>query len=990
MTSSKKDQAAAPVRDDNGKIVTEPAVFMDITERKQAENAMHTSQRILEDIINAIPVRVFWKDRNLVYLGCNAIFARDAGFADPKDIIGKDDYQMEWHAEAELYRDDDRQVIESGCSKLLLEEPQTSPEGHKKTLLTSKIPLRSSNGEINGILGIYMDISERKQAEVYKEMEREVLQIVNEPGDLQDLIQRVVAALKTRTGVCAAGIRLKDDEDFPYFAQQGFPDNFLLAENTLIESAADGSVSRDKNGNANLECTCGLIISGKTDPANPLFTRGGSFWTNDSSRLLNLPHGQDIRLHPRNQCIKQGYASVALIPIRHKDMIVGLIQLNDRHKGCFSLDTIQILEEISSHIGEALMRKQGENMLRDSEARHSKMVANIGDVIVIIDQNGINKYKSPNVEKLFGWKVEDVVGASAWGNVHSDDLDATKKFVRVLLDKPDVAGTMEFRYRCRDGSYKWVEFTGVNLLHDPDVRGILGNYHDINERKLAEAALAASEISYRRLFESAKDGILILDAETGEITDVNPFLIEMLGYSKEQFIEKAVWEIGFFKDIVANHDKFLELQQNEYVRYEDLPLETAEGRKMNVEFVSNVYLVNNHKVIQCNIRDITQRRLAEKELIKAKEKAEESDRLKSAFLANMSHEIRTPMNGILGFTELLKEPHLSGDEQQQYIRIIEESGDRMLSTINDIINVSKIESGQMDVSISATNINEQIEYIYAFFKPEVEHKGMQIAFKNTLPAKEAVIRTDKEKVYSVLTNLVKNAVKFTFTGSIEFGYEKKGQNLEFFVKDTGIGISKDKQETIFDRFVRINIDDNRAFQGSGLGLSIAKAYVEMLGGKIWVESEEGKGSVFYFTIPYNAEPQTENIIENVVPADENKIKDLKILIAEDDEKSEMLITITVKKFGREILKARTGTEAVEVCRNNPDLDLVLMDIAMPEMNGYEATRQIRKFNQDVIIIAQTAYAIAGEREKTIAAGCNDYIGKPFKQASLIALLKKYF
>jgi hypothetical protein len=379
------------------------------------------------------------------------------------------------------------------------------------------------------------------------------------------------------------------------------------------------------------------------------------------------------------------------------------------------------------------------------------------------------------------------------------------------------------------------------------------------------------------------------------------------------------------------------------------------------------------------------------ELIIAKEKAEESDRLKSAFLTNMSHEIRTPMNGILVFAELLKEPNLSSDDQQDFIQTIQISGERMLDTINSIVDISKIESGLMKVDIKETNINEKIEFAYKFFKPEVEIKGLQFLFKNGLPTKEAIIKTDNEKVYGILINLIKNAIKFTNAGSIEFGYEKRGKYLEFFVKDSGIGIPENQKEMIFERFRQVSESFNRGYEGSGLGLSIAKSYVEMLGGKIWVESEEGKGSIFYFTIPYNPVSEEKTAIKNVTIEKDKEVqlKNLKILIVEDDEVSYSGLTKTLQKISKEVLHAITGVQAVEACRNNPDLDLVLMDIRMPNMDGNEATRQIRQFNKDVIIIAQTAFAFAGDKEKAIEAGCNDYISKPIKSTLLYELIKKH-
>jgi CheY-like chemotaxis protein len=322
--------------------------------------------------------------------------------------------------------------------------------------------------------------------------------------------------------------------------------------------------------------------------------------------------------------------------------------------------------------------------------------------------------------------------------------------------------------------------------------------------------------------------------------------------------------------------------------------------------------------------------------------------------------------------------------------MIEKSGDRLLNIINDIISISQVESGQMEISISETNINEQIDYIYSTFHSETEKKGILLSYKKGLPNKEVFLKTDCNKVYAILTNLIKNAIKFTQTGSIIFGYEKKDKYLEFFVKDTGVGIRPDLLKIVFERFKQGSESLTRNYEGAGLGLSIAKAYVKMFGGKIWAESEERKGSTFYFTIPYNAEPLESNVIKNIVTFNEtdNRLGNFKILIAEDDESSAMLQKEIVGNFSRDILLVMTGIEAIAACHSNPDIDLILMDLKMPVMDGYEATRQIRLFNKEVIIIAQTAYAFSSSKEKAIAAGCNEYISKPINKALMIELIKK--
>ena len=559
-------------------------------------------------------------------------------------------------------------------------------------------------------------------------------------------------------------------------------------------------------------------------------------------------------------------------------------------------------------------------------------------------------------------------------------------------------------------------------------------YEQAIERNQALEKLKENEERFRTLFENSTIGIYRTTPD-GQILLANPTLIKLLGYSSfEELSERNLEKDGFepsydrthFMDIIKREGEVKGLEsawtrmdgttlfisesargindkEGKIIYYDGIIEDITLRKKAEQELIiANKELVfqNEEKEKRANELLIANKELVfqneEKEkrateLTIAKEQAEESDRLKSAFLTNMSHEIRTPMNGILGFTELLKEPNLSSDDQQDYIQTIQISGARMLNTINSIVDMSKIESGLMKVDIKETNINEKIEFTYKFFKPEVEIKGLQLLFKNSLPAKEAIIKTDNEKVYAILTNLVKNAIKFTCEGSIEFGYEKKGNYLEFFVKDSGIGILQKQQQLIFERFRQGSESHNRGYEGSGLGLSIAKSYVEMLGGEIWVESAEGKGSTFYFTIPYNAVSEKQTELKDTISQEhkEVQVKNLKILIVEDDEISYSLLARMLQKISKEVLHTITGVQAVEACRNNPDLDLVLMDIRMPKMDGNEATRQIRQFNKDVIIIAQTAYSFSGDNAKSIESGCNDYITKPINKTLLYELIKKH-
>ena len=585
-----------------------------------------------------------------------------------------------------------------------------------------------------------------------------------------------------------------------------------------------------------------------------------------------------------------------------------------------------------------------------------------------------------------------------------DRLKSIKNYERVLKGERFI----EIQQYGIEESRSWYELI-FNPMIDSlnNVTGFTVFVTNITDRKLAEKAIKESEEKYRTLTDNMILGQVLHAADTSIIFS-NPAASEILGLSDGQMYgKKAIdpqWK--FVKEDKSDmpleeYPVNIVISTKEKLANYTLGIKHPDRDYITWVMVNAVPIINKEKKLEyvsITFSDITDAKKAENELLVAKARAEESDRLKTAFLANMSHEIRTPMNGILGFAELLKEPNLSGEKQQRYISIIEKGGARMLNIINDIVSISKIESGQVEVHIKESNVNDQIEYIYTFFKPEIEGKDMQFSFKNSLSSKKSIIKTDREKVYSILSNLIKNAIKYSKQGSIEFGYIKKDSFLEFYVKDTGIGVPKERQEAIFKRFIQADIADKNAYQGAGLGLSISKAYVEMLGGKIWVESEEGSGSCFYFTLPYETETIKETITKKEVSPSHKvePINNLKILIAEDEETSEEFITVTVQNLVKEIINVQNGTEAVDACRKNPDIDLILMDIRMPKMDGYEATRKIRNFNKDVIIIAQTAYALSGDKEKAIAAGCNDYITKPIKKDELIEKIesnfskKKYF
>ncbi|MBR6278610.1 MAG: response regulator [Bacteroidales bacterium] len=503
------------------------------------------------------------------------------------------------------------------------------------------------------------------------------------------------------------------------------------------------------------------------------------------------------------------------------------------------------------------------------------------------------------------------------------------------------------------------------------------------ERDAAKKKEEFTNEIFTKVNKSSFDAIIVVDKEQ-RIKFFNTAAEKLFGY---KFSE--VKDNSFINLIVPFDQREKAKEIVEKVMYSQLssePKETTAINKNNeifdAEVSVNSYNYEDKNGIVITVRDITERKRKEKELVEAKNKAEESDKLKSAFLANMSHEIRTPMNSILGFSTLLTKPGVYDKHKEQYLELIINSGKSLLNLINDIIDISKIEAGQLKVKPRKITLNPLMNEVYMshYQINDMKNKSFELRMKKAVERDEFSIETDPFRLKQILNNLIGNAMKFTEKGYIEFGYKfNNPEQLLFYVKDTGVGMPADKLNLIFQRFGQIEQKDDKNQSGTGLGLTISKKLAELLGGQMWVESTEGEGSTFFFTLPYDADLNTgDEYGASLVEDGNDSLENKTLLVAEDEEMNIVYMKEILADTKANVLWAKNGEEAVKIAKENPSIDLILMDIKMPVMNGYEATQKIREFNKNVIIIAQTAYALTGEKEKTIEAGCNYYITKPIE------------
>ncbi|MBI4517037.1 MAG: PAS domain S-box protein [Deltaproteobacteria bacterium] len=689
------------------------------------------------------------------------------------------------------------------------------------------------------------------------------------------------------------------------------------------------------------------------------------------------------------------------------------------------------VQEIVAVARDVTARHDAEEALRRSERSFRALIENASDLITVVEADGTIRYQSPSGARLMGHPAEAMVGHNIFEFVHADDHEhALNGFTRRLTGVGDEQPLL-IRLRHRDGSWRLVETLATALPEGSSFGPVVINSRDVTERQRVQAALRESEERFRELFENASDMVYTQDLNWN-FTSINRAAERLTGYTQEEALAANARDIvapeHIARAIEATRRKLAGEPSSAY----ELDLLHKDGHRLTVELHSRIIYQDGQPVgVQGIARDITARKRAEAELQRAKDAAETANRAKSEFLANVSHEIRTPMNGILGMTDLVLHTGLTV-EQREYLELVKSSGDSLLALLNDLLDFSKIEAGKLELEGIPFDLRECVERTLLPLAAQARHKELTLSCRldQGLPAH---LIGDPGRLRQILVNLIGNAIKFTQPGG-EITVEVAGTQppasslqplvqLRFAVHDTGIGIAADKHEAIFNAFEQADGSTTRKHGGTGLGLAICKQLVSMMGGRIWVESAPGRGSTFRFTAalaaaveataPPNGRQAAVRNPQSAIGGPQSKR--LRVLVAEDNPVNRKLIVRLLEKRGHEVLTATNGGEAV-AAHAAEAVDLVLMDVQMPEMDGLEATAEIRRREQSydrqsaiespqsemvnaqstirntkarrVPIIAITAHAMKGDEQRCLAAGMDAYISKPVDAAKLFELIER--
>ncbi len=614
---------------------------------------------------------------------------------------------------------------------------------------------------------------------------------------------------------------------------------------------------------------------------------------------------------------------------------------------------------------------------------------NAPDGVVVVNEQGLYIDTNSATERITGYSKEELIGMHVSEIIVPEEREAAMQHFRTVLTSGKADG--EYRFRHKNGDIRHWSVKAVKIAENR----FLGFLSDISklkryamqlenkiaENKKNEEALQVSETRFRLILENMP---ILLNAfdEKGNFIVWNKACEQSTGYSADEIIGNPKAMELLYPD-PKNRQNVIQMSDDPQANQNTFELTTKSGRKRTITWFDTYHYFDIPGWASWGLGlDITERIQAEQELIKAKERAEESDRLKTAFINNISHEIRTPLNSILGFGQFLAEPGLQQQERIENYQYLEKSSQRLLQTITDIMDVSLITAQSIIANKESIEIIPFMNDLLIKTRKIVSAKNILVNLEAPNSDNDLILQSDKELLTKIFDHLISNAVKFTEEGRIKLGFQLNQDKINFFVKDTGKGIAPGKQSMIFEAFAQEDISATRGYEGSGLGLTIAKGFINLLGGNIWLESEPGKGSTFYFSLPY-VTGQQHTITETASDAKARDIKNLLILIAEDDDANYKYTQTVLQMAGYSSLHAQNGAEALEMCGKYQEISLVLMDIKMPVMNGLEATKKIKQIRPGLPVIAVTAHAQTGDEQKMIAAGCNGYMAKPVSVKKLL-------
>jgi PAS domain S-box-containing protein len=956
--------------------------------QQQAELAFQESQILLQIVMDSLPMAIFWKDRNSRYLGCNRQLVLDAGVSSAAEIIGKTDFDMPWREQAPLYQAGDRLVIESGQPKYNMEEPFTKSGNICRWLYTNKIPLRTPNGEIFGVLASYEDITERKLIEHERDRLLEVLEAQNQTLEAQ-VTQRTTALQQSEKRFRSL---VETSSDWIWEVDESVVYTYVSPQITTVLGYSPAE------------------ILGKTpyDLMPPA-----------EARRVAKEIRKFASIQAPFQCLENTNQHKDGSLIILETSAVPIFDADGKFRGYRGMD-----RNITA-------RKQAENTVRQNEIRFQRIAANVPGAMYqhLRHPDGTHEfvYFSDRCREIFELEAATIQQDAdrIFNLVHTDDLAS----LQLSIDHSAhylQQWSWEGRIITASGSLKWIK--GISqpelqangdILWDGLILDISDQQAALHERQQIEAEIIRSRDLREAIFNESTDALFLVDAETVKTIDCNQRAVEMFtannkteligieghNLQKHQFTPEEIQAIADEMD-----------KQGFWCR--EIEYRTFRGELFWGNLAAKQINVADQLMNLVRVTDISERKQAEaqlqetnKQLAAFNNELSRATRLKDEFLANMSHELRTPLNSILGLSEALQEGVFGviNDKQKRSLQTIERSGSHLLELINDILDLSKVEAEQMELHQTPVVISTLCQSSLSFIKQQALQKSIQIEVKIQPYLPNLLL--DERRIRQVLINLLNNAMKFTPEGgriTLEVtrqqltpeGEITSLQNIiRFAVIDTGIGIAPENIDKLFKPFIQIDSALNRQYAGTGLGLSLVKRLVEIHGGRVGVSSEFGVGSCFTVDLPCgdHVSAFSPGLVNQQAPSDFDPIfnetaqKSPLILLAEDNEANIFTISNYLEAIGYRIIFAKSGREAIALTHVAEAPDLILMDIQMPEIDGLEAIKLIRAEPKSVHIpiIALTALAMPGDREKCLAAGANDYLTKPVKLKQLVTIIKQF-